>query len=312
MTSLTEFCREYISVAHHNSGKLPTRQLAYKLNQLSAALDSVLGRPSAVADLTADSLARLKVRLAELHPPKVAAFMVSLFKALLRFAAEKGLVELPDELLPGNATPALGDDTADGSLWSVAQRLYFPLKIGLGPETQRQYRYAFADFGRAMGKVATLADLTDDALTLWVKDMLQRDPRLSAWTINEKAGRIKALWSFLGKRGVVRTFPTVPRLACPEPQPRAWSEAELVRLFEAAGDEPGRIAGVKASAWWQALMAVVWSTSERYGATMALRWEWIDLQHDRIVIPPQSRKGRRKAGVYPLWPEVAILLARIA
>jgi integrase len=63
--------------------------------------------------------------------------------------------------------------------------------------------------------------------------------------------------------------------------------------------------------WWQAFLAFIWSTAERKSAALALRWEWIDRQKMRIVIPSDVRKGRVKTAVYVLWPEVWELLERI-
>jgi integrase len=155
-----------------------------------------------------------------------------------------------------------------------------------------------------------LSDLDDDALTAWMKSLIVEN-RLSVMTIREKIGRVLSLWTFLAKRGIVPTFPTVTRPPAPEIIPTALSEAELKRLFDAAGDMGGRIAGVRARDWWQALFGFIWSSGERKGAALALRWEWVDEARRLIIVPPAVRKGRVKTGIYSLWPEVAELLYRI-
>jgi integrase len=166
------------------------------------------------------------------------------------------------------------------------------------------------DFGRFLGHDPTLADLDDDIVTGWQKHL--KGSKLSRFTVNERVGRVIRLWTFLAKRRLVERFPSIKRLRCPEIVPAAFTAEQLKALFDSAEEEGGRIAGVRASHGWQALLAFIWSTGERKGATLALRWDWIDRKAMLIVIPAQYRKGRQKAGVYHLWPEVAELIDRIA
>jgi integrase len=201
-------------------------------------------------------------------------------------------------------------------LWKICTDLYFPRNLKLrSDKTRIQYRYAIDAFSEHLGRPATAADLDDDTITVWVGKLLARcdDPAdgLSVYTVREKLGRILSLWRWLAARRVVDRWPTITRPEAPEPMPIALTEDELRRLFEAAQWEPGKIGGVQARFWWPAFFGFVFSTSERVGAALALRWEWIDTAKRVIVIPPSVRKGRRKAGVYPLWPELMPLLDRI-
>jgi len=313
---LLEFAREhYMTMPHHNSGKIATRQLRYKLDKLVSELTIMLNRTPTVADLTLENCDRLPVALrGEEFSYKSIAFFVSLFKAMLRHAAELGLVELPDVLLP--QTPMEFNHTgAANTLWALAQKQLFPRRVSIGSETQRQYRYAIADFGRFLGHDPVAADLDDDILVAYQKHLIERRKstggKLSAWTINERVGRLRALWTFLAQRRIVEQFPTVLRLKIPELIPKAFTQEQLAALFKAADEMPGRIGGVIARHWWQALIAFVLSTGERKGATLALRWDWIDFKGKLIIIPAEVRKGRQKNGIYELWPEVAKLLERI-
>lgn len=97
----------------------------------------------------------------------------------------------------------------------------------------------------------------------------------------------------------------------PERVPTAMSEDQLRALFESAGEEPGRIAGIRARDWWTAFLAFVWSTAERKGAALAVKWSHIDFERKVVVIPAKERKGCRKTLIAPLWPEVEALLNRI-
>lgn len=195
------------------------------------------------------------------------------------------------------------------TLWSLCESIYFPRRLTIGPETRRQYHYALNDFGLVLGHEPTEADLTDDALLVWMRALLDRE--LSPWTINERVGRVKTLWSWLARRGRLTTFPTVTRLPCPEPTPRAWTQEELARLFAAADLEGGRIDVVPARLWWRARLAFHWFTGERKGAVDALRQEWCDLARGKCWIPAHVRKGRRKPATYDLPPPLVACLSAI-
>ena len=195
-------------------------------------------------------------------------------------------------------------------LLSVCTDYFFPRRLELRSEkTRKLYRLAIANFGRHLGHAATLADLDDDLVTVWVGAQL--DEPGSIYTVRERLGRILSLWRFLAARGKVSVWPTVRRPPAPDPVPVALTRDELRALFDAAMYEPGRIAGIRAGWWWQTYLAFVWSTAERRSAALSLRWEHCDLATGIAVIPPEARKGRRKAGVYRLWPEVVALIERM-
>jgi integrase len=201
-------------------------------------------------------------------------------------------------------------------LWDLCTGLLFVRRTRIRSEqTRRHYRYALNDFDAYLGREATEADLDDDVVTGWLCDMLRRcdDPENggSVETANSKVGRVLTLWRFLADRFEIRTRPTVELQEAPDPVPVALDEYELRRLFEAAHCQPKSIAGIPARYWWPALFGFFFSTSERRGATLALRWEWVDLRRKVVTIPARVRKGKRKPGTYRLWDEVVWLLQRI-
>lgn len=198
----------------------------------------------------------------------------------------------------------------DTSLWQICQSFYFPRRIDLrSPKTRSAYKIALDNFGRHLGRMPTLIDLDDDIVAVWVGAEL--DAPGSVYTVRERMGRLLALWRFLAAKQLVRCWPTIKRPPAPDPMPVALSQQQLRDLFEAAMYEPDKIGGIRAGWWWQAFMAFVWSTAERRGAALSLRWEHCDIAGGVAVIPPEARKGRRKAGVYRLWPEVVSLIDRI-
>jgi integrase len=203
-----------------------------------------------------------------------------------------------------NMTPA-------PTLWQLCTDYFFPRRLELrSDKTRKLYRLALAHYGRHLGHDPTLDDLDDDLVAVWVGAQL--DVAGSVYSVRERLGRVLALWRFLAARGKVQRWPTIKRPAAPDPLPVALTQEELRALFDSAMYEPGKIDGIRAGWWWQAYLAFVWSTAERRTAALSLRWEYCDIKSAVAVIPPQFRKGGKKAGVYRLWPEVVLLIERIA
>lgn len=97
----------------------------------------------------------------------------------------------------------------------------------------------------------------------------------------------------------------------PEKIPRAWREDELVKLFNACRRQRGEICGIEAFRWWLTIHGFWWATSERIGATMALRLVDLRLDERLAVVPARIRKGKRQAMVYSLWPDLVEMLRAI-
>lgn len=196
------------------------------------------------------------------------------------------------------------------TLWSVCTDYYFKIRLSIRSEdTRNQYRYAINNFSTALGRTATIADLNDDNLAILCHWLTNKG--LAPITVNERVGRVKTLWTWLARRGVVKTFPTLGRIPQPETTPRAWTVDELRRLFDACAAERGTICGVRAGLWWVALHSWLWCTSERFGATMRLKWEHLDLDGQIAIVPAGIRKGHTKPAVYNLWPEACSALRLI-
>lgn len=196
-------------------------------------------------------------------------------------------------------------------LWSVCTGEYFPRRLRLrSPKTRLQYSYAIQSFGVCLGKSPTLDDLDDDKVTVWLGSLLDSD--LSVYTVREKLGRVLTLWRWCAARRMVQAWPTVQRPEPPEIVPVAMTVAELRSLFDASLREGGWIGPIKAWEWWPAYLQFIWNSAERMSAAMAMRYEWVNLDRGIVVIPGDVRKGRRKAGVYHLWPRTVQLMRKIA
>ena len=197
-------------------------------------------------------------------------------------------------------------------LSEICESEYFVLNLKIRSQhTVYQYGIALRCFARALGHEPTTDDLTDDAITLWMGRLLrQTDPALSVNTVRERVNRVLALWTWLAKRTVGMRWPTVVKPLAPETMPVALSEDELRRLFASARKERGKIEGIPACDWWESFLGFVFCTSERKSAVLAVKVAWLDFAGRVARIPPQCRKGGRKWGVYPLWPELLPLLEK--
>lgn len=194
-------------------------------------------------------------------------------------------------------------------LLQICEREFFPERLTVRSEkTRYQYRLALRDFSRHLGRAATIADLTDRSLTVWMGELLDQQPPISVNTIRERVGRVQTLWTWLARKWVVRRFPTVLKPQAPDPLPLALTEDQLRRLFRSARKERGHVAGIPADLWWVSFLGFVWCTTERKSAALSVHVDWIDFERCTVTIPPQMRKGGRKWGVYELWPQLIPLL----
>lgn len=199
------------------------------------------------------------------------------------------------------------------SLPELCENLYFRLNIRIRSEgTRYQYRIALRDYGKFLGRAPTIADLQDDAITAWMTTRL--DQGLTPGTVRERAGRFQTLWGWLARRGMVSRWPTFIKPEAVESMPCALGQQQLVALFHSAGKERGHIGCVPADLWFLSFFAFVWTTSERKSAALAVKPEYLlldDPLQAKASIPPIVRKGRKKWGVYDLWPETVPLLRAV-
>jgi integrase len=158
-------------------------------------------------------------------------------------------------------------------------------------KTVHHYRLAIRQYCAAIGQPnATICDLNDIGLIAMEKSLTDSH---SVTTINERVGRVKAIWRWLAQRGEIRQWPTIQRIPEPEPYRRAWTVDQVRRLLRACDESPGEFCGVPASKWWRTWHVVQWETGERTGAMLSLRWEWVT--RNGIDIPSEARKGRKAA-----------------
>lgn len=185
-------------------------------------------------------------------------------------------------------------------LLDVCENLYFKLNTRIRDEkTRRHYRFAIGNLSRILGRRPRLNDLTDDNVSAVMMDLLERGR--CTRTANERRDRLNALWTWLAKRGMVKTFPTNVGLIEPERVPVGWLEEEIPLLMAAFNQETKELDGVPAPAWWKTLHMAMWNSSERIGALIQCQWK--HLRKPWLVIPAELRKGKRADKAYRLSDE---------
>lgn len=187
-----------------------------------------------------------------------------------------------------------------GSLNEICTAYYFPSNPSIrSPKTIAQYNYALDNFAEAIGHAPTIADLTDDAISLLLVFLQRR--KLKPKTINERAGRIVALWKWLYLRRKIDTLPQQQQLPVPRTTPLAWTRTELDQLIGACAYQPGMVGDLPASWWWASLHFVLWDSGERIGALIQTRWEWVS--DGWLIIPAEVRKSQTEDRTYRLSQE---------
>ena len=188
---------------------------------------------------------------------------------------------------------------------------YLPQNVRVRNErTKKNYRHAVNDLAELLGREPLLSDLNDETLTALIVHLLGTR-KVAEVTANERAARIRTFWTWAARKRVVELWPTFSLVPVPEKVPRAWREAEMVKLFNACRASRGEIGGVPAWRWWFTIHGWLWCTAARIGETLALRVEHLSLDEAVAVVPASIRKGKMKAACYHLWPDLVEMLRMI-
>ncbi len=100
------------------------------------------------------------------------------------------------------------------------------------------------------------------------------------------------------ERRLLPVLPNCPPSVLPERVPHAWTVDEIRRLHQAAAETRGNVGTIPAGIWWPALLALLWESGERIGAVMQARWS--DYSRPHLLLPAESRKGRRRDRLHVL------------
>ena len=185
---------------------------------------------------------------------------------------------------------------------------YRPLKLIRGSDrTVTLYRYSINAYSLHIGRDASINDLNDLDVSRHLMTLLANGK--SPHTAEKERCQLLAIWRFAVLRGLLQVGPTVQAIPTPEDNPKAWTRAELKKLFRACKTTPGEICGLPARYWWLALHQVLWDSAERIGAVRKSKWS--DLRGEWITFPAENRKGGRRPNQRKLHPDTIASLALI-
>ena len=174
--------------------------------------------------------------------------------------------------------------------------VYVPLRLrGRSHNSVRLLEHAIRQYSKFLRRDATLEDFDDLTVSQF---LAHRGAKLSPYSVERERSGLLALWRLVADRRLVDTRPCVQAELLPEKAPRAFTVAELERLYEAAESTPGYIGPVKAAAFWPAVIMALYESGERIEAALHIPPECYSAPFLRV--PAGIRKGRRVERVFEL------------
>ena len=182
-------------------------------------------------------------------------------------------------------------DASPRTLRRFFEETYRPLRLVLKSEkTVEKYYTTIKLFSDFTACDATLDQFTEnrlDEFKVWCLG------RMQAATANGYLRHLLALWRYAWKK---RRLDKLPRDVEMLPEikriPEAWSQEEMARLLEAAGETAGEICGLPARLWWPALILVLYDTGLRIDAAVRLPSANLDLETGWLRVAGETQKQK--------------------
>jgi site-specific recombinase XerD len=172
--------------------------------------------------------------------------------------------------------------------------IYVPLRLrGRSHNSVRLLEHAIRQYGKFLRRDATLEDFDDLTVSQF---LAHRGAKLSPYSVERERSGLLALWRLAADRRLVDTRPCVQAELLPERTPRAFTVAELERLYAAAEDTPGWIGPVAAGAFWPAVLMALYESGERIEAMLHVPKSCYTAPFLRV--PASVRKGKRTERIY--------------
>ena len=198
--------------------------------------------------------------------------------------------------------------TRENLLQTFFETVYRPLRLrGRSSNTVRLYGCLFRQLQKHLHRRPVVHDLND--LTIAGYLTARADAGRSPYTVEKERCQLMALGRLAHARGLLPVAPVVQQTVIPERVPHAWTIDQLRRLFHAADNMPGAVAGCPAGLWWGAIIRVAWETSERIGALLEIKRH--HLAGNVLIVPASARKGKRRERIYHLSAPVADHVAAV-
>lgn len=202
----------------------------------------------------------------------------------------------PHEPKPVTITGLSDDDLiCDGSLLKFWRDEYVPRLIGCSERYADKLRNDVSKFGRYLGRVPMLGDLSDENAAGFQSWQLSNGN--SPHTVNSCTAGIIALWNYAARRKLVPTRPDdVERVPAPQRLPRAWSLEQLAAIIRAARQQKSPHKGIRCRAqdFWPALILVAYDTGLRCGSLFGIRLQDFDPDRAEVRVLAQHMKNRRE------------------
>jgi integrase len=170
----------------------------------------------------------------------------------------------------------------------------------LRPSSREKFRYVF-DVFEQVAKPKQLRSISERTISLFVKGLRERrQPNgkvgLAPMTIKNYLIALKTALGWAAEQKFLHILPTFPEIKVPKKKPQPIPAEAFERLLEAAPDDTWR--AYLLCGWWAGLRLsearhLCWKPNEE--------WPWLDLEHNRIVLPAVFAKSAEDQGV-PLHP----------
>jgi integrase len=270
------------------------------------------------AELTVNTIKGWVAGLENRHSKNQIREYRAIVRALWQFAVECGAAQQPRALwLKQSGDP--------GDLLAFFREHYAKVRLATAVKgTVARYEIDIQRLADYLGRIPRLSDLTTETIVGLCAET-RADGR-SPTTCNKIRSELVAMATFAAKRGLIPWLDSVPKQREYRRAPTAWDAAQIARLFQATAATPGEITftetkkpwwhdtgsmrSIPAGDWWLALLAVLWDTGARIGATLRLEWSDIDPDHATVLYRAEIQKQRADQ-VFRLHPETINLLAAI-
>jgi integrase len=156
-------------------------------------------------------------------------------------------------------------------------------------KTIRLLKTCIGNFEKHLGRVGSVADLTDEELARYI--VQRRTQGRAASTIDGEVAKLLALKRYAALRGL-STQPILRFAKTPPPTPVAFLRWQLRKLWRAAYAADVAIGAVPGCIFWPALLDVLWDSGERIWSVYSLDRGDIDLHMRWVTLRDRKGQGR--------------------
>lgn len=183
---------------------------------------------------------------------------------------------------------------------------YYAPMTGISGRTLKLYGYTLRAWAEVLGRDPELADLEELPVA---KFLAHRVRTMSPASAAKDRAQCRAIWEFCSRRGLVKTWPSMPRIVVPERVPEAWLAEEMQAILASAALEPGETAGFPLAKIFRALVLLCYETGERISAVLELRCQ--EVRGCSVIFRAESRKGKIRDIVREISVECADALMAV-